>query len=137
VEGNVRHDAMRILGRHAEIVQELESWQRTAGPGSLSYRVLAARERILSGDTVGARALADSARSQPIEAFAASGWGKPGQPMYYGAQILALLGRRDEAVALLREALNNGRRLGPDEPLEWYWTPIRDYPPFQELVRIR
>jgi tRNA A-37 threonylcarbamoyl transferase component Bud32/tetratricopeptide (TPR) repeat protein len=137
VEGNLRHDAMRILGRHAEIVQELESWQRTAGPGSLSYRVLAARDRILSGDTVGARALADSARSQPIEAFAASGWGKPGQPMYYGAQILALLGRRDEAVALLREALNNGRRLGPDEPLEWYWTPIRDYPPFHELVRIR
>jgi hypothetical protein len=40
-------------------------------------------------------------------------------------------------VALLREALNNGQRLGPDEPLEWYWAPIRDHPPFQELVRIR
>jgi eukaryotic-like serine/threonine-protein kinase len=137
VESTVRHDAMRILGRHAEIVQDLDSRQRTAGPGSLSYRILAARDRILSGDTVGARALADSARSAPIEAFAASGWGKRGRPMYYGAQILALLGRREEAVALLREALNNGRWLGPDEPLEWYWTTISDYPPFQELVRIR
>jgi eukaryotic-like serine/threonine-protein kinase len=136
-EGNIRHDAMRILGRHAEIVRDLESWRRTTGPGFLSYRVLAARDRVLSGDTVGARALADSARSQPIEAFAGAGWGVPGQPMYYGAQILALLGRREEAVALLREALSNGRRLGPDEPLEWYWAPIRDYPPFQELVRIR
>lgn len=95
------------------------------------------RYRILMGETAGALALVDSARTQPLIAFAASGWDRKGTPMYYGAHILSLLGRKDEAVALLREALNNGARLGPDEPLEWYWAPIKDYPPFQELVRIR
>jgi hypothetical protein len=40
-------------------------------------------------------------------------------------------------VALLREAMNNGWRLGADEPLQWYWVPIKDHPGFQELVRIR
>jgi tetratricopeptide (TPR) repeat protein len=136
-EGNVRHNSLRILGRHADIVQDLVSPQRTTGRDALAYRILAARDRILSGDTVGALVLADSARTLPFELFAGPGWEVPGRPMYFGAQILALLGRREEAVALLREALNNGQRLGPDEPLEWYWAPIRDYPPFQELVRIR
>jgi hypothetical protein len=59
--------------------------------------------------------------------------------MYHGAQVLALLGNREEAVALLRQALNNGAVFpdGGDEPLEWYWAPIRDFTPFQELMRIR
>lgn len=38
---------------------------------------------------------------------------------------------------MLREALNNGMRLGADEPLVWVWAPLKDYPPFQELVKIR
>jgi hypothetical protein len=38
---------------------------------------------------------------------------------------------------MLREALNNGWRLVPDQPLQWFRAPIRDYPPFQELVRMR
>jgi hypothetical protein len=37
----------------------------------------------------------------------------------------------------LREALDNGWRLVPDEPLQWFRALIREYPPFQELVRIR
>jgi hypothetical protein len=82
-------------------------------------------------------ALVDSARTQPLEALAGAGWTRKGQPLYYGAHILSLLGRGDEAVAMLREALNNGQRLGPDEPLQWYWAPIKDHPGFQELVRIR
>jgi tRNA A-37 threonylcarbamoyl transferase component Bud32/tetratricopeptide (TPR) repeat protein/TolB-like protein len=135
--GNLRRNSLRILGRHAEAVRDLEEWERSTGAAGLAYRILAARDRILMGDTAGARALADSARTQPLIAYAGSGWAQRGRPMYFGAHILALLGLRDEAVALLREALNHGARLGPDEPLEWYWAPIRDYPPFQELVRIR
>jgi hypothetical protein len=34
-----------------------------------------------------------------------------GTPLYHGAHILSLLGRRDEAVAMPREAMNNGWRL--------------------------
>jgi hypothetical protein len=63
-----------------------------------------------------------------------------GSPLYYGAHILALLGRKDEAVAMLRDALNNGWRLvfnTADEPLQWYFAPLRDYPPFVEIVKLR
>jgi hypothetical protein len=105
--------------------------------GGLHYRILAMRDRILLGDTVGALALVDSAGTQPLATFEGSGWDLKGAPLYYGAHILSLLGRGDEAVALLREAMNNGWRLEADEPLQWYWAPIKDHPPFQELVRVR
>ena len=73
----------------------------------------------------------------PLAAFAGSGWPHVGEPRYYGAQLLALLGRKAEAVAMLREALNGGWRLMSNEPLWWYWAPIKDYPPFQELVKLK
>jgi hypothetical protein len=82
-------------------------------------------------------ALVDSARTEPLAAFAGSSWSLTGQPRYYGAHLLAFLGRKAEAVAMLREALNGGWRLEADEPLLWFWAPLKDYPPFQELVKIR
>ncbi|HSW29681.1 MAG TPA: serine/threonine-protein kinase [Longimicrobiales bacterium] len=132
---DIRRNALRVLGRHEEVVRIYEEQSRTASPGGLQYRILGMRDRILMGDTVGALALVDSARTQPLTAFV--GWTHKGTPLYYGAHILSLLGRRDEAVALLREALNQGHRLGSDEPLQWYWAPIKDYPPFQELVKLK
>jgi hypothetical protein len=89
------------------------------------------------GDTAGVRELVTMARTQPLEAFAGARWALKGTPLYYAAHLLALLGQRDEAVATLRDALNNGWRLVPDERLQWYWKPIKDYPPFLELVRVR
>jgi hypothetical protein len=34
-------------------------------------------------------------------------------------------------------AMKNGWCLEPDEPLQWYWAPVKDHPPFQELVEVR
>jgi serine/threonine-protein kinase len=56
----------------------------------------------------------------------------------YAARILALLGRKDEAVAAFREYLNRGGRfyLG-----SWHTVPefdgLRDYPPFVALVALK
>jgi DNA-binding SARP family transcriptional activator/TolB-like protein len=133
---NLHMDMLRILGRQAEVVAIYDEQSRRLEAGGLHYRILAMRDRILLGDTVGALALVDSARTQPISAFVGSGWPRAA-PLYHGAHILSLLGRGDEAVALLREAMNNGWRLGADEPLQWYWAPIKDHPPFQELVKVR
>jgi hypothetical protein len=126
-----------MLGDHDAVWREYAEDSRTQGAGGLGSRILGARDRVLVGDTGGAMALADSARTQPLTAFAGVAWTFSGQPRYYAAHILALLGRKDEAVATLREALNGGWRLVPDEELQWHWAPIRDYPPFQELVKLK
>jgi tetratricopeptide (TPR) repeat protein len=129
-------EAYRILGRHQEVVRIYDEPSRALGEAGLGWRILGMRDRILLGDTAGVLALVDSARTQPFTVFGET-WNNKGAPLYYGAQILSLLGRGDEAVALLREAMNNGQRLGADEPLQWYWAPIKDHPGFQELVRVR
>jgi predicted Zn-dependent protease len=58
-----------------------------------------------------------------------------GEPTYRRACIAALAGDRERAVSLLRDALaqglSYGTRLHVDQDLE----PLRDYPPFQELIR--
>jgi tRNA A-37 threonylcarbamoyl transferase component Bud32/TolB-like protein/tetratricopeptide (TPR) repeat protein len=134
---NSTRSALRVLGDFKAVVSSYESEAKRQGVVGLGHRVLGMRDRIRMGDTSGALALVDSARTQPLEAFSGSSWALKGAPLYYGAHILALLGRKDEAVATLRDALNNGWRLGPDEPLQWYWAPIKDYPPFVELVKLR
>ncbi|MDP1891393.1 MAG: hypothetical protein Q8K55_10935 [Gemmatimonadaceae bacterium] len=58
-------------------------------------------------------------------------------PRCFGAQILALPGRKDDAVAMLRDELNNGWRPDVDEPLEWSWAPPKDDPPLVALVKRR
>ena len=69
-----------------------------------------------------------------------------GQFLVLGSASLDLL-RPDLAVTLGAErilaeirapgARNNGRRLGADEPLQWFRAPIEDHPPSRELVRVR
>ena len=132
--GAVLRTSLRILGRFDEVRRLYDEAARTGG---LGFRILGMRYTILMGDTAGAQALADSARSGPVEAFYGLGGGTRGEAMYYGAHVLALLGRKQEAAGMLREALNNGWRLVPDEELQWYWAPIKDYPPFQELVKLK
>jgi TolB-like protein len=134
---NLRRTALRILGDHRAVAAIYDEQSRTRGAGGLAFRILGMRDRILMGDTTGAMALVDSARTQPLTAFDGSDWGVVGAPRYYAAHILSLLGRKDEAVGMLRESLNGGWRLVPDEPLGWQWAPIRDHPPFRELVKVR
>ena len=126
-----------MLGDYTAVVAIYESDAKRQGAFGLGNRILGMRDRIRMGDTTRALALVDSARTQPLEAYAGFSWALKGQPLNYGAQILTLLGRKDEAIALLHDALNNGYRLGADEPLQWYWAPIKDYPPFVELVKLR
>ena len=52
-------------------------------------------------------------------------------------EALAALGRKDDALALWREALNNGYRMGADTGLGKIWAPHKDYPPFQELMKLK
>jgi len=60
-----------------------------------------------------------------------------GQPALWRARIAAVLGDRDQAVALVREAFAQG--LAVDLYLHALidFAPLRGYPPFDELMRPR
>jgi hypothetical protein len=58
-----------------------------------------------------------------------------GEHAYRRAAISALLGERDEAVELLRETFVRGHHYSKRLHREMDLEPLRDYPPYQELVR--
>ncbi len=58
-----------------------------------------------------------------------------GNHTYWRACIASLLGEQEQAVALLREAFAQGRDYGVYLHREMDLEPLRDYPPFQELLR--
>jgi hypothetical protein len=123
--------ALRVQGRHEEVVARYAMEEL-----GVVGRALAARSAILTGDTTEALGAMDALQRAPADSLQSLGWAlAEASRRYYVAQIFSMLGRRDEAVAWLRSALNVGGRFGPDEALQWYWEPIGDYPPFQELVR--
>jgi len=141
---NIRQDAYAVLRRYDDAVHWFQEMARRYPVNAHAHRVMAMPFQVASGDTAGALALVDSIRTQPLSTYPRfHANSNRGRLLYYGAQILSLLGRKEQAVALLREALNNGARIAapPDEyhdlRLQWFWEPIRDYPPFQELVRLR
>jgi hypothetical protein len=58
-----------------------------------------------------------------------------GRPTYWRACIAALLGEKERAVALLKEAFSQGRRYGVSLHRDIDLEPLWDYPPFKDLLR--
>jgi len=130
-----RRAALRHLARYDEVVADFAT--DMAGDSRLPLRALAMRDALRGGDTTGAAAMVESLRTASTEMLATWASAPEAARSYHGAQILALLGRRDEAVSWLRQSLNNGWRIDVDEEFDLNWEPIRDYPPFQELVKVK
>jgi hypothetical protein len=124
------------MGRYAEGIAIARTDRRWADPGptGFNWRARAMSEAVMAGDTAGAMAMVDSLRVALVE-LQADVVNPKARALYTAAQILSVLGRRGEAVVVLREALNNGYRLLQDEELMWYWAPLRDHAPFQTMVR--
>jgi tetratricopeptide (TPR) repeat protein/predicted Ser/Thr protein kinase len=57
-----------------------------------------------------------------------------GQHTFYRARIASLLGEKENAVSLIREALAQGVDYTELHPVMDF-EPLQDYPPFQELIR--
>lgn len=129
---NSTRAALRVLGRSRDVVA---AYEREYPAGDPEGTLLKARYRVLLGDTAGIGAIIDSARTLPIDAYQT--WGSIAQPLYFRAQLLAMMGRKDEAVASLREALNHGYRFITDDALQSFWDNVRDYAPFVELTKLR
>jgi tetratricopeptide (TPR) repeat protein len=58
-----------------------------------------------------------------------------GNHTYYRARIASLLSEREQAIALLREAFAQGLSYGAYLHRDVGLEPLRNYPPFQELMR--
>ena len=58
-----------------------------------------------------------------------------GRQVYWRARIHALLGERDHAVDLLRDAFSRGFPYTPSLHADLAFAALRDFPPFQELIK--
>jgi serine/threonine-protein kinase len=121
--------SLELLGRYREadsLMQKLAAEDSSNVDYQGTLGVLAVR-------------LGDRARAQRIDqALAALTWPYlTGYHTYYRAQIAAVLGDRDRAVGLLRDAIAQGAAGDPWDHLhsEPAFGSLRDYPPFQELLR--
>jgi hypothetical protein len=105
------------------------------------YERLTGDERTRVGAWAGLGALAarrgDRADVARIDARLAHATSLPGTAAYARARMAALLGDREKAVALLRLAFERrlrGRMFIHADP---DFESVRDYPPYQELMRVR
>jgi TolB-like protein len=129
----VSYDCLEVYGATGHR-QELEHGVREAlrsNPGDLALEALVG----LAAATRGDRPAAERA-SAAIEARARLD-GSRGFPEWTRARIAAILGQRDAAVALLRDAFARGGtwafRL--DLHRDPAFTSLRGYPPFQQLMQ--
>ena len=58
-----------------------------------------------------------------------------GEHTYMNARIVSLLGEKEQAVALMRKAFSQGLKYGAYILYEMDFEPLRDYEPFQELLK--
>jgi hypothetical protein len=119
-------DALNLENRHAEALDVIRPLAREL-PQDVILQGRMGRTAAAAGDTATAR-----------EVFARlGGQATPylfGEDAVWRARIAAILGERERAVALLREALAEGLHHGMwfhrDNSLE----PLRGYPPFDEIA---
>jgi tetratricopeptide (TPR) repeat protein len=120
-------NAYRLAERWEEariILEELAA----EDPGEVEYLGKLGTLAVRTGDERQARELFDTLHNLDRPYL-------EGEHTYWCACIAALLGDRERAVALLRQAVSQGL-VNPDEAfLEMDLGPLRDYPPFQELIR--
>jgi hypothetical protein len=58
-----------------------------------------------------------------------------GRHLYWQARIISLLGDKEQAVSLLKEAFSQGSSYGVYLNQNIDLEPLWDYPPFKELLR--
>jgi tetratricopeptide (TPR) repeat protein len=120
-----QYDKARPL--YAEL---LKSDSLVLGPDSLTAELIAAEGLIDArlGDSLGARRV--------VERFLGdqTPWLRGGR-LHWAALIEAVLGHKEEAVNLLRDALNHGERISWWHAHNPDWATLNGYPPFEELLR--
>jgi hypothetical protein len=100
---------------------------------SLSYRAFRAFLAVQRGDTAQATRDAEWLDEYVPPNLPGAGWRI--SPLYWQGVIAAALGRRHEAVDFLRDSYDQGRLHDWYDRVRVEFESLRDYPPFQELMR--
>jgi tetratricopeptide (TPR) repeat protein len=120
--------ALYDMGRFAES-QEHIAFFAEANPSSATWVGRLARVNARLGDTATAEQIAERLLEENRTWLRAS-------HTYQAAKIHAVLGNRERALALIRQALNTGNRSWWDMKMAPRdFESLRGYPPFEELIR--
>ena len=120
-------EALRLAERWAE-AQAVFAELAAEDPDNLEYQGKLGTLAVRLGDERKAREIFDTLRHLERPYL-------EGKLTYWSACISALLGEREQAVALLKEAWDQGL---PHPDIKWRdmdLEPLRDYPPFQEMIK--
>ena len=118
-----------LLGRY-DVARTRYAELHGGDPGNGEF---IAAEGIISarlGDTAGTEAVVRKLLEEPASWLQA-------ERRYWGSRVLGSAGKCEEAVSMLRDALNRGARIYWPEFHSPDWDPIRGCPAFQELIRPR
>jgi tetratricopeptide (TPR) repeat protein len=116
-----------LMGKWQEAARIFSELARESAQ-DINYQGYLGALAVRQGDRAGAERIAESLR-------ALDGRYRFGQHTYCRARIASLLGEKDEAVALLRDAFAQGYRFSISVHRDPDFEPLRDYPPYQELLR--
>ena len=107
-----------------------ETFKELAGesPQNIDFQGYLGALAVRLGDRPAAERIAEALR-------ALDGRYRFGLQTYCRARIASLLGEKEKAVALLREAFAQGYRFSISVHRDIDYEPLRDYPPYQELIR--
>ncbi len=120
-------DALNFAGRWDEANRIFESLA-AADPENVDYQGYLGTIAARRGDREGAmRALEELGKLERPFLF--------GNHLWWQARIASLLGEKERAVGLLKEALSQGFTYGVFLHRETDLEPLWDHPPFQELLR--
>lgn len=126
-----RGNVARAHELYSELLQAAQVLAKDS-PGGAGFNWTIAQARAGRGETAEARlALAEALRERPRNTFASS---VPARRMLH-AEVLALLGDVDDAVAELRAVHDMGWAFGYLLRLEPQWDSLRHHPGFQALMK--
>jgi tetratricopeptide (TPR) repeat protein len=122
-------DALYHAERWAES-EELARQLAAEQPEYVDYQGALGALAVRMGDEAEARAILEAlqASDQPEQQV---------QIILWRARITALLGEKERAMTLLRDAIAHGAKFGTRIHCNIDFEPLWDYPPFQELLRLK
>lgn len=127
---NQRYGLARVLYLAERWEESLALFEKLAeeNPVRIDYKGYLGKLAARRGDREGAEKISEELKNMDRPYLR-------GRHTYWRACIVSILGERQQAVSLLREAYAQGQHYSPDLYNDMDLEPLRDYPPFKEFMK--